>query len=323
MADNSSLLEIARVIRERDNFVITSHINPDGDNIGSQLGLFLLLKQMGKGVRCVDADEVPSVYSFLPASEEVMVLDDKDIGDLSVFIIVDTADYERLGRVAPLLELAELVINIDHHISNNRYGDLNYVDEEAAAVGEQIYELAKVLEIEITKDIAECLFTAIISDTGCFRYENTTPRTHRIAAELIEAGVNSRYVVEMLYETKSFSSLKLLGEALFTLQLGAQGKVAWATVYRKMMEEVGATYEDLEGLVEQIGTLKGLEIAVLFKELDGRVKVSFRSKGNRDVNKLASLFGGGGHPNAAGCSLELEIEEARELVISKISEIFS
>ncbi|MCL4424838.1 MAG: bifunctional oligoribonuclease/PAP phosphatase NrnA, partial [Firmicutes bacterium] len=212
-----------------------------------------------------------------------------------------------------------LVVNIDHHGTNAGFGQYNYVDVQAAAVGEQIYELLRSMEVDISPAIATCLYTAIVTDTGSFRYESTRESTFRVAAELVRLGAKPAQVAENAFETRSLSSARLLGRALETLELTPDGKVAWLVISRAALEETGASDEETEGIINYARAIRGVEVGLLFRETgDGKVRVSLRSRHQVDVSRVASHFDGGGHPRAAGCTLSLPLNEAREKVITAV-----
>lgn len=307
---SASLETISKLLLKEDNYLIASHLSPDGDSVGSALALWMALTVLGKKAEVTTIDPVPFKYRFLPCWEQVKVWQEVSIEDYGLFIILDSSD---LRRIEPLLPLAQTqkVLNIDHHITNERFGQYNYIDAKAGSVGEITYELIKQMKVTISKEIATCLYTALNTDTGSFRYANTTSRTHLIAADLIDLGVKPAEMTRCIYENVTREGTLLIKEALNTLDFECQGKIAHITVTRDMMERTGAKDEDTEGLVNYTRNIGGVEIGIFFKEIcDGKVRVGFRSF-DVDVSKLAEIYGGGGHPRAAGCQLEKTISQAR------------
>ncbi|OPY59085.1 MAG: Bifunctional oligoribonuclease and PAP phosphatase NrnA [Pelotomaculum sp. PtaU1.Bin035] len=300
----SKLKDIARAIRGSERILICGHIMPDGDCLGSMLALGLTLKQLGKRVTMAGPDPVPEIYKFLPGLQSFWVGEPPE-DKYDMLIVLDCPVMERLGDGYSDLPGRDLaVINIDHHNGSNSFGTFRYTDPRAAAVGEIIFDLMNLMDLEISLDAAICLYTAIATDTGSFQYNSTTPDTHRRVARLLEIGVPISWVNVQLYEEKTRAAQLLLGVALKTLSFSACGKVAWMTVTRDMLREVGAEDEHTEGIVNYARSIKGIEVGLLFHELSaGRYKISFRSKENVDVNRLAALFGGGGHSRAAGCEV--------------------
>ncbi len=307
---NIGLDEAAEILFQEDDFLIISHMNPDGDSVGSALALWITLNSLGKKAYVTTIDPVPVKYRFLPSWEEVKEWQKVQPRDYGGVIILDSSD---LRRIEPLMGIAlsQKMINIDHHITNEKFGQYNHIDSEAGSVGEIIYDLLRKMQVEISKEAAVCLYTAINTDTGSFRYANTSPRTHRTAAALLELGVQPAEVTRHIYENTSREATLLIKEALSTLEFDCGGQVAHITVTREMLERTGAKEEDTEGLVNYTRNIQGVEIGIFFKEIcDQKVRVGFRSQ-RIDVSRLAEIYGGGGHPRAAGCQLEKALPEAR------------
>lgn len=316
MSNSSSGLDtIAKLLLKENNYLIASHMDPDGDSVGSALALWIALNSLGKKAVLTTIDPVPFKYRFLPHWEEVKEWQEVETGDYGLIIILDSSD---LRRIEPLMDLAKIqrVINIDHHVTNEKFGQYNYIDAGAGSVGEIIYELLKQMKLAITKEIAMCLYTAINTDTGSFRYANTSSRTHRIAADLVELGVNPAEMTRHIYENATREGTLLIKEALSTLKFDCRNQIAHITVTREMMECTGAREEDTEGLVNYTRNIQGVEIGILFKEIcEGKIRVGFRSH-RVDVSQLAEIYGGGGHPRAAGCQVEKTLPEARQEVLN-------
>jgi len=319
--NEKALKKTADAIREGEEIVIFSHVLPDGDCLGSALGLGLALRELGKKVWLVNSDPVPGLYQFLPGWETFRSSLD-GVGSRPTVIAVDCSDPRRVGDTfSPYLTTSSGIINIDHHVSNEQFGAVNFVVPEASSTGELVYRLLQELNAAITPGVATALYTAVVTDTGSFQYENVRPATLKIAAELMECGADLRAIRKNLWETKSLLSVRLLGRALNDLSFAASGRIAWLKVSYQLQRELGATDDDIEGLINYPRSIEGVEIGLLFRELKpGVVKVGLRSKTWADVNLLAARFGGGGHPRAAGCVVEGELEKVIAQVVSAAQE---
>jgi len=295
--------------------MITSHVRPDGDGLGSGLALYWMLTDLGKEVDVILRDRVPPSYNVLPASDLVLVQDDVNEKYDAAFII-ECSDVERPGL--PSLK-DQFVVNIDHHSTTIPFGDINWIDATAAAVGEMIYNLCKALGIEVTKEIAECIYTALLTDTGSFHFSNTTERTLKIASELVRRGVEPARISEALFYSGSFAKVKLLGLVLSNIEHDDSGRIAWITMDRATMYEAEACEEDSDGIVNHALSIGDVEAVAFFKELrTGSYRISLRSKGKNNVAKVAEVFGGGGHRNAAGCRIDGELDEVKRRVIEAL-----
>lgn len=307
--------QVVQLIEQKQRFMITSHIRPDGDGLGSGLALYWMLKSLDKDAEVVLHDRVPPSYHVLPGSDYVTVQEDvTDTYDAA--FIIECSDVDRPGL--PSLK-DQFVVNIDHHSTTVPFGDINWIDSTAAAVGEMIYNLCKALGVEVTKEIAECIYTALLTDTGSFHFSNTTERTLKIASELVRRGVEPARISEALFYSSSFSKVRLLGLVLSNIEREESGRIAWITMDRATMYVAEAEEEDADGIVNQALSIGDVEAVAFFKELaPGAWRVSLRSKGKNNVAKVAELFGGGGHRNAAGCRVKGELSEVKELVIGAL-----
>ena len=306
------LSQVVQLIEQQQRFMITSHIRPDGDGLGSGLALYWMLRDLGKEVDVVLRDRVPPAYSVLPASELVVVQDDVT-QKYDAALIIECSDVDRPG-LPGLRE--QFVVNIDHHSTTLPFGDINWIDPTAAAVGEMIYNLCKALGVEVTKEIAECIYTALLTDTGSFHFSNTTERTFKIASELVRRGVEPARISEALFYSGAFSKVKLLGLVLSNIERDESGRIAWITMDRETMYQADACEEDSDGIVNHALAIGEVEAVAFFKELGpGAYRISLRSKGKNNVAKVAEVFGGGGHRNAAGCRIEGDFEAVKRQVI--------
>lgn len=304
--------DIAAFLTSHHTFLVTSHERPDGDAVGSQLATALALQQLGKQVTIINRDPAPPNYRRLPGSSMIR-LGTRAQGKFDALVILECNNLARSG-----LEGLEGLpaVNIDHHPVNDHYGELNWVDPEAAAVAEMLLDLLRELPLRLTQDIAVNLYTGILTDTGSFQFSNTRAKTFRAAAELLEAGVNPAAVAEEVLLSQSEKRLRLIGRLIETLDFDSTRKIAWVRLTRKMLEETGAEANDTEGLVNYPLSLEGVRISLFFRqEGNARYRVSLRSKGDLDVGKVARSFGGGGHRNAAGISLECDFQEALDRLV--------
>jgi phosphoesterase RecJ-like protein len=317
-----NLRKIAEAIRAGQTFLISSHTNPEGDAIGSVLALSLGLKSLGKEVQVLNQDPVPEMLMFLPGVEDVthQVIASRRF---DVSFALDCGDPERLGNALPGIKQADKIINIDHHTGNSHFGDLNLIDPAASSTAEIIYDLLRAIPIEFTKPIAENIYTGILTDTGSFRYSNTSVKAFRIAQSCLVAGVDPRELAQKIYETQPLARLRLLRLALGTLEVTAEGRIGSMTVSRKMIEESGASVDLTEDFINYPRSLKGIEVAVLFREISSEeYRVSFRSRGRVNVAEIAREFRGGGHPNAAGCTVAGSLASAKARVLAALRAVF-
>lgn len=304
--------ELIDLIRNNEHFCIAAHERPEGDAIGATVALGLGLRKAGKTVYLFNKDGTPEGLRFLPYSEDISTV--KPSRAFDALIIVDCNSLKRVGVDG---FNAKRVAVIDHHLSESGYGDIRWIDSHAVATGELIYKLFQALSIEIDKDIAVNLYTSIFTDTGGFKYSNTKPDTLRIASDLMETGINTWAIVRALYENVPFRRLKLLSLALQTLE--KNDSVAWLTVTTTMYGETGAKSEDTEEFVNYARSIQGVEVGVFFREVkQGLYKISLRSKETVNVAAIAETYGGGGHFNASGCTVEGSLEEVQAKILAAV-----
>jgi len=316
----NSLSEIATALRSAQRIAIAAHVRPDGDAVGSVLGLALSLRAMGKIVHVLLEDGVPSNLTFLPETNTVLQ-PPYALLDIDCAVALDTATHERVGeQTKAALGVAPLLVNIDHHGTNPGYGHLNHVDSAQPAVGQIIYELIKVGDFPITNASLQHLFTAISTDTGSFQFSSTTARTHEIAAEMMRAGLDTAYLAQMLYQTYPARRLTLMRAMLNEMQFRADGRVVSWNLTQKLMNEVAMEPGDTEGIIDTLRMIDSVISAVIFEELpDGKIRVSSRSKDSRlDVSAVCAQFGGGGHRMAAGARMKGPIEAAAETFLHSL-----
>jgi phosphoesterase RecJ-like protein len=316
------LSAICDVLREKERFLIACLENPEGDAIGSELALALALRKMGKTATVLNADPVPRNLQFLAGADTVVA--EEDGAGYDVAIVVDCGSTDRTGRVEAELLKPPMLVNIDHHRTNGDLGALSLVDPEAAATGLLVYKVLTALGLEIDRPIAENIYVAILTDTGSFRYGNSSPEAFQVGGEMVRLGVDPWSVAEQVYETQSFLRLRLLGRVLSSLETTLAGRVAAITTMKSDLEEFGAGKDDLEGFINYPRSILGTEAAISFREEDGEVvRVSFRSKGRLDVSEVAARFGGGGHRNAAGCTVAGTLADVKRKVFEAIGAALS
>ncbi len=300
-------------IRAGARFLVTSHTNPDGDAIGSELGLARILVALGKSVRIWNRDAAPAIYGPLPGADRIHVGDQPPGGFPEAFdaaIVLECPTLDRTGLEEPLAALP--LVNIDHHLGNQHYGVVNWVETAAPAVGVLVHELAVALGARVPQEAADCLYLALATDTGGFRFANATPAAFEAAARLVAAGADVERVSRWLYESQPEGAVRLLGEMLATLERHASGRVATVVLEREAFARAGAGPGDSEGLIDVPRSIAGVEAVALLRELpDGEWKISLRSRGAVDVETVARAHGGGGHRNAAGCRATGPVAVAR------------
>jgi bifunctional oligoribonuclease and PAP phosphatase NrnA len=315
MTTNPEIQRIVEAIRSRQQFVLSSHSRPDGDSIGSQLAMAYALRDMGKTAIAVNADAAPAPLMQFPGVPEIVIAAAVD-RRFDAAIIMECGDLARTG-VSGLDR--SLVINIDHHPGNTGYGAINWFDARAAACGEMVFDLIGALGVPLTRDIATHVYLAILTDTGSFHYSSISPRTFDICRECLEAGVDPVLVARNVYDSNNMGRLKLFGAVLSAMQIDQSGRIAIVYLDHEMARAAGGTYEDTEGLINLPLTVKEIQAVVFFKQSEGdEYRVSMRSKGDIDIGAIAKEFGGGGHKNAAGCTVTGGIDQLQKMLVEKI-----
>ena len=313
--------KIAELLQSGNNIAILPHISPDGDCLGSAFALQLALKKINKNPTVILEDNIPKGYNFLQGqSVHVDELDSDAIFD--VLICLDSSDEERLGKRISLVQGSLISINLDHHITNTQYAQYNFVDANAAATGELVYRLIQALTIELDDAIAENLYVAIATDTGGFRYSNTTSATHLITAALLDVGIDVAGINRKVFETVTLQKLNLLSKAVEKLELYDDNRIAVLSLTKEMMKNSGADDDDMDGLSGLPRSIAGVEVGVILKEKDvDTTKVSFRSNEYVDVSEIAGLFNGGGHKRASGCTLRVNMHTAKKQILEAVSKV--
>jgi phosphoesterase RecJ-like protein len=312
--------EILRDIESGSRFLITTHEGPDGDAIGSILGLAHFLFSLGKEVVIHTIDPVPELYSFLPLAASVR--QDIPTGQFDTCFVLDVGEFRRAGtKIAAATGIGKF-INIDHHATCESFGAINLIDPDAAATGVLIYRILAASGRDISYETALCLYVATMTDTGSFRYSNANQEAFVVAGELVSHGINAWYVAEKLYESQPKARLELLALALTHLNIADSGKIASLAVTCDMYTQTGATAELTDGFVNYPRSISGVEVAIFFREMEpGKFKIGFRSKGKVNVAELAARFGGGGHHNAAGCVLSGDLTEVKRTMYVSLADV--
>jgi phosphoesterase RecJ-like protein len=323
MSENASITSLGEIFDQNQTFALMSHMRPDGDAIGSQLGLGLALEAMGKTVFYWNEDGLPDSLAFLPCSEKIS-FPPAEAPEIDVAIALDTATKVRLGDGNLIAAAkAKLWVNIDHHISNPRYGDVNYVDATSPATGQIVYDIIQHLGMPLPDGARDAIYVAVSTDTGSFQYDSTTARTYRMAADLMDRGLNVGDINAKTYDSHPYRRIELLRALLNTLELTPDGKVAHWEMLDHLRTDLALKPEDSEGLIDMIRAIRGVQVAVFFEELPGgKIRVSMRSK-DRSVNvcDIAARFGGGGHALAAGIRMPGPISEAKQQVLAAITSV--
>ena len=309
---------ILDAIRAHETFCIVGHVRPDGDCIGSQLGLALALKNAGKKVVCWNEHPVPAKLTFLDPKK--MFALPRPGRKFDCVIATDCASFERLGKVKDCIAARKFFINIDHHASNTRYADLNWVSSREPSTGELIYRLLRAARWPITKPIADCLFTAVSTDTGSFQYPSTTPATFHVASHLVESGADLGKISQEVYESYPLARVQLLRHVYNKFRLIHDARTAWFWLKKRDYARTGAQPDDSEGLIDHVRAIQGVVVACLFEEMDsGHTRISLRSKSDAvNVNEIAAQFGGGGHRAAAGARIAGPASSVQRRVIAAI-----
>lgn len=312
--------KVLQEIHHNNTFLITTHESPDGDAVGSCLALANFLRKLGKEVTVHLCDALPDIYAFLPLADTIVHTIPGSFYDIC--FVLDVGEFRRAGKHINSFRGVGGYINIDHHLKCENLNAINYIDHEACATGALIYRIIKAGGHEIDYDTALCIYTAVITDTGSFRYSNANPEAFAIAGEMVANGVNPWDLAEKLYESQPKERLELLSLALSTLSISPRGDFASITVTLDMYDKSGATAELTDGFINYPRSIRGVEVALFFREIKpGEFKVGFRSKGKVDVSSLAAAFGGGGHHNAAGCNVSSTLDETKQQIFNHLEKV--
>ncbi len=316
-----TLSQFCKALKKYDHFLLSCHILPEGDAIGSMLAMESLLRKLGKKTTVVCADEFPTRLSILSSRKWKRVNQVKEAASsFQALVTTDCPTLQRIGAVQDLITPDTVIFNIDHHISNDYFGNYNYVRPNASACGEVVYEIFKKMKVPISKEDAKNIYVAITTDTGSFKYANTTVNCHRVASDLIGVGIDIDKINDSIYSTYSLNKIQLYSRLLSRVRTIAKGQIAWVEMRRSDLKQSGATDEDAEGFIDFLKYIKEVKVAFFMIEMPGNrhIRVSFRSKGNIDVNEIATYFHGGGHKKASGCSIHGSLAQAEKMILSRI-----
>ncbi len=316
MICNASLKQIGDMLSEARSILIFPHVNADGDAVGSAAALCRALRNMGKDAWVMMNEEVSSYLSFMDT--QFCTTDTDCVANPDICVCVDCAETKRFPNSAGKYNEGKMKLCIDHHASDKGFGDYYYIDGDASAAAQIIYELLNEMQVNFDRNIVNSLYTGIITDTGNFKHANTTPQIHEIAADLMAKGVDHMEIMINLYQKVNLNSIKLQAQILDRMQIFAEGKAAAAYVTEDMLEATGTTLEDAEGVADVLRSLDGVEIAAFFKDKGDSIKASLRSKSYANVDGIAAKFDGGGHVKAAGCTLHMSMQEALEALKKEI-----
>ena len=317
--------KIEQIISENEKIFISTHINPDGDSLGSAFAMYHYLKKIGKDCRIINHSEVPLVYSFLNEKEIFNEINDENIAfikNADLGIILDIGDFYRLGEVANVIEGTTIeTINIDHHpLTENDFFTHNFINLDASSVGEILYSYFSSLGSDIIdKEMMLGIYSAVLTDTGSFRFSNTNQLSHEIAVDAIKMGINISEIYQNIYENSSVSRIKLLGNVIQKLNFDCNGELLRFSLNNDMVKEVDGTNQDFDGFTDFFRGIQGVEIALMLYDLKGKVRLSFRSKGKYKVNNVAKKMGGGGHPFAAAALVDGEFSDVKSTVLGLLS----
>jgi phosphoesterase RecJ-like protein len=317
-----SLKRVVACVKRNKHFLITTHTNPEGDALGSELAFYRLLRKLGKSAIIINEDNLPYGYEFFPGVNKIRKFK-KNLKNIKFdcFATLDCSDFKRCGEVSRMAD-NKTILNIDHHISNENFGDVNWVEPYFSSTAEMVYNLYKKLRLSLDRETAMLLYVGMCTDTGSFHYPNTTSLTHKAVSELLKYNLDISQIYKNVYENIPFQDMRLLSKILPTIRRSASGKIAWFQL-RRNIPKMKTSFDLTEHLLSFARAIKGVEAVVLFKENFGKnneVRVNFRSQGKVDVNKIAQFFGGGGHKTASGATIKGQIDEVRKKVLAKIRE---
>ena len=319
-ASRAMIRKVVAFARKHDRFLVSGHVRSDGDALGAQLAFWRLLRKMGKKAHVVcDQGALPD-YRFLPGSDHVGSSPEDLRDDYSAVFTFDSGSWARLERISAALPREKLtVVNVDHHASNERFGDVNWIDPTFSSSGEMVWELIKASGVKPDRNMATCVYTAIVTDTGRFSFSNTTIETHLNASELLKAGVRPAEIHKALFRQKTPELLKFTAEVLGRIRLTAGGRVGWIVISRELCRKTGYVPGDTQEFIDQVKSIKGVQAAILLRETDepAKVKVSWRTDPGIDGIAIASRWGGGGHPRASGATFHGTIADAEREIVAE------
>ncbi len=310
--------KIIEKLKSLNHILITSHINPDGDNISSITALAAGLDQLGKITTIALVSPVPHIYKFLPYTDKIVDFKklDEERPNYDCAIVLDVGSLKRVGETIDIRKYTDLILNIDHHVKTENCGDISFVDSSYSSTAEIIYNLLIDMNVKITSEIAETLYAGIMTDTGGFQFQNTTSSAMKTISELISAGASPEKISQKIYFSNRAAKIILMGKVLSTIKFDPEGKIGWIIATKEVIDECGASSDDLENVINNLTSIETIEVAILFRDLkDGKIKLSLRARNNVDVQKFALKYQGGGHKKAAGMVIEAPLDEAVNRII--------
>ncbi len=326
-AQSKIIAEILDLVEKRDNILLSSHVGPDGDSLGSQIAFYHYLKSLGKNVRIYNQGHIPHYFhgfkdvGIVEVDPEKWVVPDSGF---DLVIIFECTARDRIGDVNNLIKDGMDIINIDHHLENNNYGVINFLDPRASSVGEMIHRIFKQAGYRLNREAAAYLYIAILTDTGRFHFASTTAEAFRIGAELLDAGIDIKEITDQIYFNSSPEQMRFTAMIISQMETFLDGKVCFLTLPTEEMKKRNLKYGDMEGLVEWTMRMRNVQVGALFKDMESDfTKISLRSKGKVDVCKIAQQFEGGGHLNAAGCHITADLNTAKKKLLNVIEELLS
>lgn len=318
-----SLRKIIASIKRNKTFLITTHLNLEGDALGSEIAFSRLLKKLGKKAYIVNGDRTPANYNFLPGVDKIIKFKKESLIKFDCFVILDCANLTRCGDVRTLATEKKPILNIDHHTSNTRFASINWIESRVSSTAQMVYELYKKMGVKLDRGAALALYAGILTDTGSFRYSNTCSYTHRVVSELMQYKFDITDIYQKVYGNMSPQDMRLLLGILPKIKLDGQGRIAWFQIKKGLLGGKRIFFDISEYVLSFARSIQGIEVAVLFKEnprTKNEIKVNLRSQGAVDVNRIANFFGGGGHKTASGATLKGRLPEVRKKVLAKIKE---
>lgn len=303
--------DIVNKIKQSKHIAITFHTSPDGDSLGSALALLIGLRKLNKNAYIISKEVIPEAFLYLPFSSEISGEVSEPLKDTDCVIVLDCGDFKRINANLPIDNREFALINMDHHLSNEQYGDLNYVDTSASAAAEIVYEVLRLLDVELNKEISTCLYTSLLTDTGSFRHSNTTSKTHAIAGDLINSGIDFSNIHRIIFENKKFHKIKFYGEVIDNMTLEHNGRLCIMYIPKSLTQKYNLVSEDTSDVITFGTSIDTVEVTMLIKEAEDGVKVSLRSKSLVNVSKVAEIFNGGGHIRAAGFFTESNFHDTK------------
>jgi bifunctional oligoribonuclease and PAP phosphatase NrnA len=311
---------ILQTIRAKKSFLISTHVNPDPDALAAQLSLGIFLRRLGKKVCLINENWVPQRYLFLPGARSILKMPEgRRRTSFEVALIVDCGDLNRIGAVQGLIDEKKIIINIDHHLTNQSFGQLNYVDTEASSTSEIVYDLIAAAKVPLTKEMALLLYLGIMTDTGSFRYENTTAYTHQVVAQLMKHNFSVSELYRKLYETIPLEDLNSFHKVVNAIEPLFKGQVICVELHRTLLKKFSGAFDLRDKIFQHLRAIKDVKVVIILtEEGKNRTRINLRSHGKMNVAKLASRFHGGGHSRASGCLIPCPISRARQLILSEV-----